>query len=277
MKYAIKEALLQIDSMDEKPPHFLPLIKDWAIEHRWSEYSILNPLSIQVKIASFSGREEMLVKTINSLTNQVDYITVWWNGPGPCPIKSTHSGSVIIRDQNFDVADMGKFATQSDGDVDRIELFCDDDIIYPPDYVAKTVCALSLYPTAVISYHGRLLTGDGRPYYAQPGINCLAEVPESGRVHVPGSGCAAFINKKEFKLYWFFNKETLLRFKYMADLALGHVAALNKLPCYAIAHKAGWLEYQNPTNTIYDRFHNKDIGQNKEADIILEMINNQQF
>ena len=146
-----------------------------------------------VSIASVPSREPSLRNVVGSLLHQAGRINVYLNGYAETPEYLDHPKLVVARSQEYgDVGDAGKFFwLGSDADY---YLTCDDDILYPPDYVARTIAAIERYGRrAVIGWHGALLDEPFSDYYATRTIlsfyrECKFDTP----VHVLGTGATGF-------------------------------------------------------------------------------------
>ena len=136
-----------------------------------------------VLIASIPEREQMLKKTVNSLKNQVDYIFVALNNYDHIP--------VFLKD------DIYTLTNNKLGDAERYYdmvncigyLFgCDDDLIYPSNYVNTMINAVDKY-NCVCSLHGRKYS---RPVVGFQqnfdGYPCLGDVMKDVEVDVGGTG-----------------------------------------------------------------------------------------
>jgi len=87
---------------------------------------------VTINIATITERESLLINTIKSLYDQADRINIWLNNYRSIPLwlsdpKIKHHATIN------NVGDAGKFGFKSKGFI----FSCDDDIIYPPDYVKK--------------------------------------------------------------------------------------------------------------------------------------------
>lgn len=207
-------------------------------------------------IATIPSRIEQVKKTIESLLPQVDLIQVALNNFTASPtelieLKEKYGKIFFIRAQG---ADEQKFI-QVEG---NIYLSCDDDLIYPPDYVSVIESKLEEYPDSIITFHGRNFNHFPiQSYYKSAGrkFRCLDKVSSDVQVQVGGTGCMAFKPDK-FSV-------TLNDFptKYMADVHLAVKAMKEGKKIMCIAHESGWIKYQPVSETIYDRFRDDDVEQ----------------
>lgn len=204
---------------------------------------------IVVGIASIPSRALQLKKTVESLLPQVDKINLSLNGYREIPKIFKHDKVEI---ELTDGTDEQKFR-KVEGD---IYLSCDDDLIYPINYVEFIKHALENHD--IITFHGRNFQSlPISSYYKSKSsrYRCLDKVAHDIYVQFGGTGCAAFMPEK-FML-------TLKDFphKYMADIQFAIAAKKARKKIVCLAHEAGWIKYQEVGNTIFDRFKNEDFEQ----------------
>lgn len=200
-------------------------------------------------IASVPNRFNALKNTIASLYNQVDELHIYLNG-----YKGTYSWMMqpkiaVYRSQDYgDRGDAGKFfnAEKSNG----YYFSCDDDLIYPSDYVKKTIEKIELYNRkSIVSYHGRCYNRLViKSYYKDASrlFHCLHDVRKDEGVHFGGTGVMALHTDT-----CTITKDILpLKFMNMADIHIGIFAQKNKIHIKVLSHKAGWIK---PQNILRDR------------------------
>ena len=205
-------------------------------------------MQIIVGIATMKGREVTLKRTIESLINQVDDIHVYNNEIEP-----------------INLTDNGKFHALHLYSEPIYFFSCDDDIIYPSDYISKTIEAIEKHE-CIVSYHGRRLRGVGLNYYkGHTSFACLGNFPQTCEIDVSGTGVTAFRTD-------YFNPTEIYKseFKKMSDLVFAHEAAVESKKIMHIGHSAGWIKYQDIPigETIYGQEHKNCEIQNKIADKI---------
>lgn len=201
-----------------------------------------------VQIASIPDRERMLKKTILSLINQVDKIRVMLNGYPYIPDwLDGLAGSYKIEYYQLDNS-LGDAAKFYPGYSDGYVFTCDDDLIYPPDYIETTVDAIDKN-NCIISLHGRVMRPrpirdsykDKKKWY-----HCLETVTGYHFVDIAGTGVMGFHTK------YFIPTITKMIYPNMADIWVAKQAAEQNKTLMVMPHRQGWLEYQNPSNTIWD-------------------------
>lgn len=197
-------------------------------------------------IATFKGRENEIIKTVESLLSQVDKIHIYWNDSGQIESEK------VINYSGVDLGDAGKFFNVPA----NVTYFpCDDDLIYPLDYCDYMESKLIQY-NCPISLHGKIIKTPVNSYY-KSGIKlrCLDTVDSDVQVNVIGTGTLAFstsnftVNLSDFKQ------------KNMADIWFSVKAHQNNIPLLVAEHQKGYVKYQQVSNTIYERFKNNDKYQ----------------
>jgi len=152
---------------------------------------------VTANIASLPSREKQLVRTVESLYNQVDKINIYLNDYSKLPDWCLDTKIRTRMSKN--VGDTGKFMFNEVG----YYFSCDDDIIYPDDYV-KTLKAK--IKDNIVTIHGKVFKTPIKTYYhgSELKIRCdqgqIGDIP----VQIPGTGVMAFhtdtirIIKKDF-------------------------------------------------------------------------------
>lgn len=111
---------------------------------------------IVANLASFPPREAQLRGAVAALAPQVDRLNVVLNEYAAVPAWLGDYPQAVPLIPEVDTKDTGKFLPRADDDA--IVLTVDDDIAYPPDYVARTLDAFrALQSDAVVGgYHGSI-------------------------------------------------------------------------------------------------------------------------
>jgi hypothetical protein len=136
-----------------------------------------------------------------------------------------------------DLSDNGKFIRLDA--IKKPEYFftLDDDLIYPPDYVSKTIEAIEKYG-CIIAHHGRQLTGLHRDYYTlHKAFRCLDPVYTNEIIDCCGTGVTAFRTD-------YFHPKGLAHNpnQRMSDLIFSLEAAKQKKTIGIIEHEGGWIK-----------------------------------
>jgi hypothetical protein len=203
-------------------------------------------MKIIAGLATFKGREEVIKRTIDSLLPQVDDIHIYNNELEP-----------------IDLTDNGKFHALQLYSKPIYYLSCDDDLIYPRDYVSRAIESVEKHE-CIISFHGRKLLGLDRSYYrGHKAYACLHSFPQTCEIDVPGTGVTCFST-----LY--FNPTELYKSedKRMSDLVFGLEAAKQGKKIMHIGHEGKWIRQQDLPieQTIYGM-------ENKKAHRQMEIAN----
>ena len=139
---------------------------------------------VTANFATWSARKDFIDKAVDSMIDQVDIVRVYYNDY--VPKKRTD----IIQYTGEDLTDRGKFYGIGKNE---IAFTCDDDLLYPHDYVESTLIKMKDHPNHVVSYHGRKLKGKGLNYYhGHETFHCLIPLEEDKEIDVPGTGVMAF-------------------------------------------------------------------------------------
>lgn len=214
-------------------------------------------MRVIVGMATMQGREKECDRAIRSLMSgsiKPDDIVVWNNAKA-----------------DIDLTDNGKFyGLEKYKDEHVYYLSCDDDLIYPIDYIETCVEAIQKHG-CIISFHGRKLLGEGRNYYrGHKAYACLHNYPQTEEIDVPGTGVTAFRTD-------YFNPVGihLSEDKKMSDLVFALKAAQFNKKIMHIGHSGNWIVDQKILieNTIYGTENKNCDRQNEIADEIYRIKN----
>ena len=122
-----------------------------------------------------NNREKYLKNTLKSLAGQADDILIYDN-----------------KKENIDYKANAKFIFLKDYNEPVYYFSCDDDIIYPPDYVQITKKYIEKYQS-IITYHGDILIKKNSNNYPEfRRFHFKSEIKKAKVVHVAGTGLTAF-------------------------------------------------------------------------------------
>jgi hypothetical protein len=207
-----------------------------------------NRLPIIVGIATFKGREELLKRTIESLNGQVDKIIIYDN------------------EVNKDLTDNGKFYGLTLQKKPCYYFSCDDDIIYPPNYIQQTIKAIDKHD-CIITYHGRKLKGKGLEYYqGHESYSCFKTVNQQIELDVCGTGVSAF-KTSYFKPIDLINSE----YKNMSDVIFSLEAKKQNKKILMLSHSQGWIVEQRTQINIHTEQIKNSQTQTKLCDEIMKL------
>lgn len=211
-----------------------------------------------IGIATIPEREQSLRDTLASLRGQADNVYVYLNGHKTKPAWLESFGVQVMTGP--DVGDIGKFMPAILGVAGTVHVTCDDDLIYPGDYVARLLAGLTIHGGAV-SFHGRVMHAPVGSYYRDrhTPYPCLGRVPADRACTVIGTGCMAY-RPKELPL-------TMRDFPApnMADIWFSRAANTAGMARTVLAHDEGWIRHGeiNMERTIFAAYVNRDAMQTK--------------
>lgn len=200
---------------------------------------------IRASIATIPRREDRLRKTVASLLPQVDKLCVYLNDYNEVPGWLQEAG-VEIESSHNQFGGEAKFwwATRNPQN-DGWEFTCDDDIIYPPDYVTRMREMIDRRGRKVVAaVHGSILMPQYKTYAdgSSRKVHHFAHSSEERRVHVAGTGTTAF-HSTALKL----SEEDVLLHKNKDDLTFSAMCESKRVPIWTPSRAAGWLKAQ-PTD-----------------------------
>ena len=222
-------------------------------------------------MATIAGRLESLKEAISSLLPQVDKLYIRLNGYTEIPNCCKHPKIVASIDIENSLGDAAKFLNLHET---GYLFFCDDDLIYPPDYVKRFITAIEASNRkAIVTIHGREFRKFPiQSYYHDNSIkiSCLATQLTQQYIHVPGTGVTAF-HSSTIKL-------SLADFKRsnMADIWLGIAAQKSRVPVIAISHNKGWVTMSrkyDESYSIYSLLNRNDAYQTSIVNSIKWTLN----
>lgn len=215
---------------------------------------------ITANLATIEARKYTLQGVIDSLKDQVTTVRVYGNDYTP-----EVEGDNVEVYTGPDYTDNAKFfwLPISKG----IYLSCDDDIIYPPDYVETILRAFKKYPNTWLTFHGRKLKGLNLPYYTgHHTYQCLRDVDGDYQIDVPGTGVSAFHTDliKFDPLTW--------KDYRMSDLMVGLELAKKDIRTICLGHKMFWIKSAQSylKQSIHIR-EQRNTRQNELANVIYEL------
>lgn len=142
------------------------------------------------EIASLPGRP--LEQAVRSLLDQVDEVGVWLNGYADLPDWFRELPEEKLQ-YALDPGNSGSSAKlYAASELENTYYFaCDDDLEYPPDYVARMLAPFQEWGNGIIvTACGRTLTPNARNWYDSQGERrYIAAVPEARWINYLG-GCA---------------------------------------------------------------------------------------
>jgi hypothetical protein len=197
---------------------------------------------ITASLATIPGRS--VQKTIDSLKKQVDQLFVCYN-------------QTDVSNVNF--GDAAKFIPLQG--LNGYLFTCDDDLIYPPDYIERMIEGIEKYDRKkIVTMHGRILPRrELKSYYKErlEGFRCLGLVENDVIVDSGGTGVMGWHSSlltfdiKEFKA------------ANMADIWVAKIAKEKGIKIVCLKHSDGWIRYVPPPDgtTIWEKKYNNDENE----------------
>ncbi len=216
---------------------------------------------ITANLATIEARKDNLQEVVDSLRFQVDKVRVYGNDYTP-----ELEGDNVEVYTGPDYTDNAKFfwLPISKG----IYLSCDDDIIYPINYVQTILNARKKYPNAWLTFHGRELKGLNLTYYTEHNVySCLRQVQGDYEIHVPGTGVSAFdTNLIKFDpLTWGDYR--------MSDLMASLELAKKNIKIICLSHEESWIK--SAKTHLRQSIHHSERSntrQNHLSNVIYELV-----
>lgn len=224
---------------------------------------------IIANLATFPARANNLDLVIRSILPQVDLLNVVLNEYDSVPAVLRHDRiNAYVPDENL--LDLGKFHPPLPPGARHV-FTIDDDILYPPDYVRRSL-SLMHSDGMIYGYHGRLLHRSGPlkdPWWLLRRLDALRKgyddyynwpayhtafgdaARERREVNVLGSGvsfCAADV----FPDYAFMKGAAGF-----ADLRLANWAAENGIGMCSLPRRKGWLQGLESPASLYQNVTRK--------------------
>jgi hypothetical protein len=177
-------------------------------------------MKIIVGMATTNQRAKFAETAVESLVHQADEIIVYNNS-----------------NEAHDYTDNAKFHALTLFNEPVYYFSCDDDILYPSDYVSTMVEAIERTGT-IVTHHGRELLGLDRNYYrGHKGFRCLDDNDKEQVIDVAGTGVTAFRTD-------YFNPTEIYKAtdKRMSDLVFSLEAAQQGKEITILKHTKNWLK-----------------------------------
>lgn len=217
-------------------------------------------------VATYPPRLASIKKMIESIYPQFDEIRIYWNEyDEPYPLHDPDEK--IINHIGENLTDNGKFFSLDHITDPEYFFTLDDDLMYPPQYVQKSIDNIEKY-NCIVTYHGRKLLGKGLKYYtSHQHFHCLNKTYGNLIIDVLGSGVAAWSTD-------YFHPKGLAnhKLKCMSDLILSHEAAKQGKKIGIMEHDAGWIKHIDNEQSIWATESQGDqSNQIKLADQIYSM------
>ncbi len=217
---------------------------------------------ITVNLCTIESRKHVLPYCINSLKNQTvkpDKVRIYANDYKPC--IEDELVEVYVGEDRTDRSKL-HWVQETDG----FYISADDDLLYPPDYIEKTLEAHKKYPRYLLTYHGRKLVGKGRNYYkGHKTYHFLQTQNEDVLIDIPGTGVSAFHTSLFIPDIIQYPEQK------MADVLMGLECAKAKIPVVCLSHERDWVRSMDAGNSIYNTESRSCGRQGEICDKIYDM------
>ncbi len=224
---------------------------------------LVNPaLPVVATLCSVPERIDLLRRTLASLAPQVDALHVYLDRYDEVPafVLACHpSLTVVLSRDRPGLRDNGKFLPFAGLQRECYYFTADDDIVYPPDYVAAMIRRIEHYGRqAVVGVHGVLVPERATGYFSayRKVLLFKKSLERDALVNNLGTGTVAFHSELLRGL-------DLSHFPQagMADLYLSLVCKQRRIPMVAIARHDDWLLEMDAPTTLYQEFAQSDGAQ----------------
>ena len=241
-------------------------LNSWKYSQTFGKGLMLNEISkigheiVVCGIASLENRKKAIEDTLASLLPQVDIVIVYQNGYKDRSGVFSNPKVLVISslDTGVDMGDAGKFYKLSS--FSNVYYFsCDDDLIYPCNYVSEIKSFLKKYDNKIIaSCHGRVMVKKPISYYRDKKkvYHFANHVSEEAPVHFGGTGVMAFHTSFVNFNFNFFRTPN------MADVWVGLYAQENKIPIMILPHHENWIKHSDKFDVETTIFRS---GKDKEG------------
>lgn len=204
-------------------------------------------MKIVVGMATTNERALFCERAVESLVHQSDEIIVYNNS-----------------NEDNDYTDNAKFHALTLFNKPVYYFSCDDDILYPSDYVSTMIEAIERTQT-IVTHHGRELLGLDKDYYrGHKGFRCLDENNTEQIIDVAGTGVTVFRTD-------YFNPIEIYKAndKRMSDLVFSLEAAKQGKQITLLKHTKGWLkDLRVPQGLSIHYMERRNTRQNELANEI---------
>lgn len=221
---------------------------------------------VTVSMAALKEREESLKETVLSLIDQVDKINIFLHGFTKVPEFLKHEKINytfgMSKDSKEEIGDLGKFAFEV---TEGYHLTCDDDLIYPSDYVERMTEAIDEYQKkCIVSFMGTIpyTPPIGSYYRDRLKYGLFENLVNDYEVDLPGTGVMGY--HTDLIEYSKLNEYLEDQFANMADVHIGVFAKENNIPVVVRNHPSNWVKHSLKIDfkeTIFEKHVNDDLSQ----------------
>lgn len=230
---------------------------------------MIRPLRLAA-LAAIPERAAFLPRVLGALRRQVDVLCVYLNGwKAAPPCVQELADRWVVDPENAGAERKLHWAESHSG----IYLSCDDDYIYPGDYVATLTAEVERWSgLAIVTAHGRCYKGSPRNILETvPGsVGILDQTIASGRwVNHGGTGAMAWDTRGvTMPARW--------AERNMADMQVAIWAQRNRIPIRLIPHRAQWVRGLNPRDPR-GLYHQSQLERHRRRTAALHRVEWQLF
>ncbi|WP_330926370.1 glycosyltransferase [Candidatus Sororendozoicomonas aggregata] len=232
-----------------------------------------NDTTISAAIATYPARKTALLECIRSLVSQVDYLFIYLNEYQDVPVEIKNhplkNKIICIVDEEGGRRAEGKFHWMKR--VNGYYLTCDDDIVYPPDYVTKTINAIEARQRqCVVGYHGIVFKDAVASFKAdRKAFYKFTEILTTDQpCHLLGTGVSGF----HTQLFKGVNTQLLGEYPFAVDPAFAVICKAKKIPQRCLAHEGDWLK--SSPHMLYGLHEEKQILKDKKRAVDRLLLDN---
>ncbi len=221
---------------------------------------IPRPEQVTVFLATYPARRANLPAVVAALLPQCDTLQVYLNEYDTVPdcLKHEKIRVTLGRDAAGDIKDNGKFfdvAAHPEG----YHVFVDDDLIYPPDYVARLREGIRIFGyRAVVGLHGTTYEEPLGSYIKDRSVLPYYRESRHALVDQLGTGTAGY-HTETFRI-----ARSAFGAPGICDLWFARAAAEAGVPLVALERPARWLRSMDETgDTLFRQAERDDSAQTR--------------
>lgn len=234
-----------------------------------NEIDVSDQNKIICGMATIALRKDAVSDAINSILPQVDKLIVYQNGfKDEFGVFSNEKIIVISSlDTGIDMGDAGKYYKVLDFHP-CYYFSCDDDLIYPPDYIEKMIASLKSFGNkAIVTCHGRLMEKQPKSYYKHKRkvFHFKDAIGRGNFVHFGGTGVMGFHTDT---VNFGFN---MFRSPNMADIWVGLYARERGIPVAICPHPDKWIHHSDKFDVETTIFRSKESGPTLQDKLVQDI------
>lgn len=212
-------------------------------------------------MATIPGRRRMLEDCVLSLLVQCDKVRVFLNEYPDVPAFLNHRRIEVRRSQDWDdMGDAGKFGWIDAADDPGYRIIVDDDLVFPPDFVAKITAKVNAYENrAIVGMHGVLLRQPVASYYDaeyRSVFHFQSSLRHDRTCHVLGTNALCYYSDA-LKMTW-----ADFMFRNMADIFLARYAQEHRLAMVTPGRPQNWVR-QNSQAEEFDTIYSNSLRRTR--------------